>query len=107
METLIFIELPDGFWDMEVENVLNKACVQFLSNKITAQKEAERLGLGWPAWMARNERAHLTTVTLLGTDETTVKDLVDCAEQIIRQQVDLRKNPPKLSGCGFGILGMG
>ena len=103
MSKFLFIELPDGFKELDTENAVERANWKFIEGEDEAQKEAEKLGLPWPIFIARNESACVFTVY-----ESNVKDLSEYARETIRREVELRKNPPEVSsGCGCGMLGGG
>ena len=101
MSTFLFIELPDGFEEMDIESAVQSTAYSFEEDEAEAKKIAESLGFGWPLWMARNERASFITV-----HETEIEDYDEYAERFIRREIELRKNPPKLiGGCMCGTLG--
>ncbi len=104
MSTFLFIELPDGFKEMDIETAVKSASWAFEEDEAKAKKIAESFGFDWPLWMARNEKGIFITVY-----ESEIEDYSEYAEEFIRQEIGLRKNPPNLlnfsGGCMCVILG--
>jgi len=103
MSTFLFIELPDGYEEMDIEDAVESTAWRFAFEEDgdDPQKLAELYGFSWPLWMARNEKATFITVY-----ESEIGNYAEYAERFIKREIELRKNPPKLSGgCMCGILG--
>jgi len=99
MSRFLVIEFPGDVQGMDLGDAVATAIWKFVDGEDEAQKEAERLGLEWPAYMVRTKLAAIFTVR-----ESVVEDWDEYARELVRLEVDRIKNPPTYSGCGCGIL---